>query len=288
MLRAATLLFILLSPGILLTIPPVGSKVFASRKTSLIAVLVHALFFFILLCFRKRIPFLNRFEGFSSMNEEEVALAAQRKLEAEKQFLEEEAEIQRKKAMREQEEMDTLKQRQMIQEKEMAIERKKLEQQEIIASKTRQQEEIDTRLREQEQEVARERNRLQQQEAEIERKKIREQNDLAELQRRKIQLQEEMFLAESRRAKEESILENLRKQEQMAQADFGAANVDSELLRRCKEIAEVAPMPAEEDDSSRRRQQFLEAARNSNVNDLTPSPQIESARNELEAVMKRR
>ena len=38
------LLFVLLSPGLLVTLPPVG-KVFMSRKTSLTAVLVHAVVF---------------------------------------------------------------------------------------------------------------------------------------------------------------------------------------------------------------------------------------------------
>jgi SNF family Na+-dependent transporter len=39
------ILFILLSPGVLLTIPPVGKTVFMSRQTSPSAVLVHALIF---------------------------------------------------------------------------------------------------------------------------------------------------------------------------------------------------------------------------------------------------
>jgi hypothetical protein len=41
------LLFALLSPGFLLTLPPVGGKVFMSGKTSLIAVLVHAVVFYL-------------------------------------------------------------------------------------------------------------------------------------------------------------------------------------------------------------------------------------------------
>ena len=39
------LLFILLSPGLLLTIPPVSKNIFFSFKTSLIAILIHALVF---------------------------------------------------------------------------------------------------------------------------------------------------------------------------------------------------------------------------------------------------
>lgn len=40
-----TLLFILLSPGFLLTIPPVGKSMFMSGQTSVSAILVHALIF---------------------------------------------------------------------------------------------------------------------------------------------------------------------------------------------------------------------------------------------------
>jgi hypothetical protein len=40
-----TLLFILLSPGFLLTIPPVGKKVLISSQTSVTSVLVHAAIF---------------------------------------------------------------------------------------------------------------------------------------------------------------------------------------------------------------------------------------------------
>ena len=40
-----TLLFILLSPGFLLTIPPVGKKIFMSGQTSLTSVVAHALIF---------------------------------------------------------------------------------------------------------------------------------------------------------------------------------------------------------------------------------------------------
>ena len=66
MLLLATLLFVVLSPGILLTLPPVGSKIFMSGKTSVIAVLVHALVFYLILCFRDSIPIVNMIEGFSS------------------------------------------------------------------------------------------------------------------------------------------------------------------------------------------------------------------------------
>ena len=60
----ATLLFIALSPGLLLTIPAVGKKVFMSGKTSIAAILVHAVLFYLLLTYHKSIPILNMIEGF--------------------------------------------------------------------------------------------------------------------------------------------------------------------------------------------------------------------------------
>lgn len=45
----AVILFILLSPGLLLTIPPVGRSAFMSGRTSSLAVLVHAAIFGLLL-----------------------------------------------------------------------------------------------------------------------------------------------------------------------------------------------------------------------------------------------
>jgi hypothetical protein len=66
MLLAATLLFVLLSPGILLTLPPIGGKVLMSGKTSLIAVLVHAVVFYVLMTYRRSIPVLSSLEGFQA------------------------------------------------------------------------------------------------------------------------------------------------------------------------------------------------------------------------------
>lgn len=63
---AAVVLFVLLSPGLLLTLPPVGKKVFASGKTSLYAILVHALVFAFALKYIDQIPLLNRLEGFQA------------------------------------------------------------------------------------------------------------------------------------------------------------------------------------------------------------------------------
>ncbi len=60
MLVLATLLFVVLSPGVLLTLPPVGKQVFMSGKTSLIAVLVHAAVFYFALMYLKN----NYSEGF--------------------------------------------------------------------------------------------------------------------------------------------------------------------------------------------------------------------------------
>lgn len=39
------ILFVLLSPGILLTLPPVGKKIFMSGQTSIVSALVHAIVF---------------------------------------------------------------------------------------------------------------------------------------------------------------------------------------------------------------------------------------------------
>lgn len=61
-----TLLFLLLSPGMLLTLPPVGKKVFGSCKTSVAAVFVHALVFGLLLAYRKSIPGLRSVEPFQT------------------------------------------------------------------------------------------------------------------------------------------------------------------------------------------------------------------------------
>lgn len=71
MLLGATLLFVLLSPGVLLTLPPIGGKIFMSGKTSLIAVLVHAVVFYVLLSMRRQIPVINViFEGFEAQGEQ--------------------------------------------------------------------------------------------------------------------------------------------------------------------------------------------------------------------------
>ena len=53
MLVLATILFVLLSPGILLTLPAGGKGIVMSGQTSMMAVLVHAVLFYFL------VPFLT-------------------------------------------------------------------------------------------------------------------------------------------------------------------------------------------------------------------------------------
>ena len=54
-LLLTTALFVALSPGVLLTIPPGKGPLFASGKTSLIAVLVHAVVFYFAASFLPRV-----------------------------------------------------------------------------------------------------------------------------------------------------------------------------------------------------------------------------------------
>lgn len=65
---AEVVLFVLLSPGLLLTLPPVGKKIFMSCQTSVLAVFVHAIVFAILLSYLPYIPILNRLDGFQGTN----------------------------------------------------------------------------------------------------------------------------------------------------------------------------------------------------------------------------
>jgi len=60
------MLFVLLSPGVLVTLPPVGGKLFMSCKTSLLAVLVHAVIFVIVVKNVRYIPILNQLQGFQN------------------------------------------------------------------------------------------------------------------------------------------------------------------------------------------------------------------------------
>jgi hypothetical protein len=67
-----TLLFILLSPGLLLTIPPVGNKLFMTRKTSIPAILVHAFIFGLVLTFKNSIPGLRSLEQFQDATDADI------------------------------------------------------------------------------------------------------------------------------------------------------------------------------------------------------------------------
>jgi hypothetical protein len=61
-----TILFVMLSPGLLLTLPPIGKNIFMSCKTSLIAVIVHALIFGFLVYYKDFLPILGSLEGFQT------------------------------------------------------------------------------------------------------------------------------------------------------------------------------------------------------------------------------
>lgn len=79
MLLLATALFVLLSPGVLLTLPPIGGKWWMTGKTSLVAVLVHAVVFYVLLSMRRQIPVINViFEGFEAQGEQGQAMAVKK------------------------------------------------------------------------------------------------------------------------------------------------------------------------------------------------------------------
>lgn len=71
-LLTLTLLFVLLSPGVLLTLPPVGKAVFMSGKTSLVAVLVHAVVFYLVAVYV--LPSLEGFETATPKEEEKKAV----------------------------------------------------------------------------------------------------------------------------------------------------------------------------------------------------------------------
>lgn len=58
------LLFVLLSPGLLLTLPAEGKKVWMSGRTSVMAVLVHALIFAAVLMYLKKMEKEEK-EGFA-------------------------------------------------------------------------------------------------------------------------------------------------------------------------------------------------------------------------------
>jgi len=59
-----TLLFILLSPGLLLTLPSLSKRGYMSFKTSCMAVFIHAAVFAVLVYFKSSIPIIRSLEGF--------------------------------------------------------------------------------------------------------------------------------------------------------------------------------------------------------------------------------
>jgi hypothetical protein len=66
-------LFFVLSPGVLLTLPPGSKGVFFSGQTSLVAAAVHALVFVLVLCYLKRFM-LEGFEASSDAGKAEGIL----------------------------------------------------------------------------------------------------------------------------------------------------------------------------------------------------------------------
>ncbi len=57
------LLFILLSPGMLLTLPPINGKFWMTRKTSVTSVLVHAAVFGLAVHLLKSYYYFETFQG---------------------------------------------------------------------------------------------------------------------------------------------------------------------------------------------------------------------------------
>ena len=62
----SAILFFVLSPGILLTLPPGGRGIFMSRQTSVIAAAVHALVFAVASHFVWQYYKANAYEGFAN------------------------------------------------------------------------------------------------------------------------------------------------------------------------------------------------------------------------------
>ncbi len=59
------LLFLLLSPGVLLTLPPGSRGIFMSGQTSLVAALVHAFVFAFVLANKRSIPVVRELVAFA-------------------------------------------------------------------------------------------------------------------------------------------------------------------------------------------------------------------------------
>jgi hypothetical protein len=74
MLWLATLLFVVLSPGVLLTLPAGSKGIFMSNQTSLLAVLVHAVVFYIVLMVVPK--YVEGFNAEAAANGEKVGIPA--------------------------------------------------------------------------------------------------------------------------------------------------------------------------------------------------------------------
>jgi hypothetical protein len=59
------LLFFILSPGVLLTLPPAGRGIFMSGQTSILAAFVHALVFAFILANKRQIPVVRELVAFA-------------------------------------------------------------------------------------------------------------------------------------------------------------------------------------------------------------------------------
>jgi hypothetical protein len=66
------LLFILLSPGIILTLPPVKNSIFFSSRTSILAVFVHALIFAAALYYLNDPSYLEPFQTITCYTSDQV------------------------------------------------------------------------------------------------------------------------------------------------------------------------------------------------------------------------
>lgn len=59
------ILFFVLSPGVLLTLPPVGKKIWMSGQTSMVAAAVHAIVFVVVLCLLSQYGIIEGFKAAS-------------------------------------------------------------------------------------------------------------------------------------------------------------------------------------------------------------------------------
>ncbi len=67
-LLCLAILFFILSPGVLLTLPPVGKKIFMSGETSVMAAAVHAIVFVFIVSLCERSGVMEGFSGCNAGN----------------------------------------------------------------------------------------------------------------------------------------------------------------------------------------------------------------------------